>query len=193
MFTDGRSSSRPLNTDFVPPFVVPGWLCSSSPCSAFPPDSTNRPWPDIENSIAAGTITAPSLRSTTSERSASRSHSSSDNTGASYRKIGAMSSSLVADRGRARHERTFVGTECAVCEEPLEHTLRGERILQFSCGHVAHGACFYEFIQELDGQHCPTCGATLHLDTTRGGNVLDIGTRELLSLEPLHLPEGFID
>lgn len=62
-----------------------------------------------------------------------------------------------------------------MCEEPLEHTLRGERILQFSCTHVAHEACFYEFIREFDSQYCPTCNAPLHLDTSRGGNVLDIG------------------
>jgi len=62
-----------------------------------------------------------------------------------------------------------------VCEEPLEHTLQGERILQFSCTHVSHEACFYEFIREVDSQYCPTCNAPLHLDTSRGGNVLDIG------------------
>lgn len=80
-----------------------------------------------------------------------------------------------ADRSRTRRERTFVGSECAVCEEPLEHTLQGERILQFSCSHVSHEACFYEFIREFESQYCPTCNAPLHLDTSRGGNVLDIG------------------
>lgn len=80
-----------------------------------------------------------------------------------------------ADRTRTRRERTFVGSECAVCEEPLEHTLRGEKILQFSCSHVSHEACFYEFIREFESQNCPTCNAQLHLDTSRGGNVLDIG------------------
>jgi hypothetical protein len=62
-----------------------------------------------------------------------------------------------------------------VCEEPLEHTLRGEKVLQFSCGHVSHEACFYEFMREFESQYCPTCDAPLHLDTSRGGNVLDIG------------------
>lgn len=80
-----------------------------------------------------------------------------------------------AERSRSRRERTFVGSECAVCEEPLEHTLRGERILQFSCSHVSHEACFYEFIREFDSQLCPTCDAPLHLDSSRAGNVLDIG------------------
>lgn len=80
------------------------------------------------------------------------------------------------DRNRLRRERTFVGSECAVCEEPLEHTLQGERILQFSCTHVSHEACFYEFIRELEAQYCPTCDAPLHLDTSRSGNVLDISS-----------------
>ncbi|KAH6624621.1 Pleckstrin homology domain-containing protein [Chaetomium sp. MPI-SDFR-AT-0129] len=79
-----------------------------------------------------------------------------------------------SERSRPRRERTFVGSECAVCEEPLEHTLRGEKILQFSCAHVSHEACFYEYIREFDSQYCPTCNAPLHLDTSRGGNVLDI-------------------
>ena len=79
------------------------------------------------------------------------------------------------ERSRTRRERTFVGSECAVCEEPLEHTLRGERILQFSCTHVSHEACFYEYIREFDSQYCPTCEAPLHLDTSRSGNVIDIG------------------
>lgn len=90
---------------------------------------------------------------------------------------------LDSERRGTRRERTFVGTECAVCEEPLEHTLRGERILQFSCGHVSHGACFYEFLKmggmsppaRGEGEVCPSCERPLGLDTTRGGNVLDIG------------------
>lgn len=82
---------------------------------------------------------------------------------------------LDQERARTRRERTFIGSECAVCEEPLEHTLRGERILQFSCGHVSHEACFYEYIKEIDSQYCPTCNAPLGLDTSRGGNVLDLG------------------
>lgn len=82
------------------------------------------------------------------------------------------------ERTRTRRDRTFIGGECAVCEEPLEHTLRGERILQLSCGHVSHEACFYEFIKEFESQHCPTCNAALALDTSRGGNVLDLGMWE---------------
>lgn len=90
---------------------------------------------------------------------------------------GGMAGMLDTDRSRNRRERTFVGGECAVCEEPLEHTLRGERILQFSCSHVSHEACFYEYIKEFDSQYCPTCDAPLGLDTSRGGNVLDIGKK----------------
>ena len=86
-----------------------------------------------------------------------------------------MAGMLDIERARTRRERTFIGSECAVCEEPLEHTLRGERILQLSCGHVSHEACFYEYIREFESQHCPTCNAALGLDTSRGGNVLDLG------------------
>jgi len=86
-----------------------------------------------------------------------------------------MAGVLDIERSRTRRERTFIGSQCAVCEEPLEHTLRGERILQLSCGHVSHGDCFYEYIREFESQHCPTCNATLGLDTSRGGNVLDLG------------------
>ena len=87
-----------------------------------------------------------------------------------------MASMLDNDRARTRRERTFVGGECAACEELLEHTLRGERVLQFSCGHVAHEACFYEYIKESDAQsqYCPTCDAPLGLDSFRGGSILDL-------------------
>lgn len=89
--------------------------------------------------------------------------------------------SSTTERSRSRRERTFVGSECAVCEEPLEHTLRGERIFQFSCFHVSHEACFYEFIRDLEAQYCPTCDAPLHLDTSRGGNVIDMRKTSLLT------------
>lgn len=93
----------------------------------------------------------------------------------SHKKLApSISEKMDSDRSRTRRERTFVGSECAVCEEPLEHTLRGERVLQFSCGHVSHEACFYEHIKEFESQYCPSCNAPLGLDTSRGGNVLDI-------------------
>ncbi|KAJ5353840.1 hypothetical protein N7541_006404 [Penicillium brevicompactum] len=91
-----------------------------------------------------------------------------------HSRSGQTTGPMEVDRTRTRRERTFVGSECAVCEEPLEHTLRGERVLQLSCAHVSHEACFYEYLRELDGQDCPTCNAPLALDTSRGGNVLDI-------------------
>lgn len=80
---------------------------------------------------------------------------------------------MFASKGgrESRRERTFIGSECAACEEPLEHTLRGERILQLSCGHVAHEACFYEYIKEFEARTCPTCDAPLGLDTSRGGGI----------------------
>lgn len=86
-----------------------------------------------------------------------------------------MAGMLDMDRSRGRPARTFVGNHCAVCEEPLEHTLRGERVLQFSCTHVSHEACFYEYIKEIDAQYCPECNSPLGLDSSRGGNVLDLG------------------
>lgn len=97
-----------------------------------------------------------------------------------------MAGMLELERSRTRRERTFIGSECAVCEEPLEHTLRGERILQFSCGHVSHEACFYEYIKEFDSQCCPTCNAPLGLDTSRGGNVLDLGKGSTHPQNKLH-------
>lgn len=85
-----------------------------------------------------------------------------------------MAALLNTDRARSRRERTFVGGQCAACEELLEHTLRGERVLQFSCGHVAHEACFYEYIKDSESQYCPTCEAPLGLDSARGGSILDL-------------------
>ncbi|KAH7067794.1 Pleckstrin homology domain-containing protein, partial [Paraphoma chrysanthemicola] len=79
-----------------------------------------------------------------------------------------MAGVMDIERSRTRRERTYINMECCVCEESLEYTLRGERILQLSCGHVSHEACFYEYIREFESQHCPTCNATLGLDTSRG-------------------------
>ncbi|KAK2003671.1 von Willebrand factor type A domain-containing protein [Colletotrichum falcatum] len=118
-------------------------------------------FPEKNVSIARGT----GQRSSSSVRSGGSVHRRGD----SY-----TSNNMASGAGRNRRERTFVGSECAVCEEPLEHTLQGERILQFSCSHVSHEACFYEFIREFEAQYCPSCDAPLHLDTSRGGNVLDI-------------------
>ncbi|KAL2137180.1 hypothetical protein VTI74DRAFT_7727 [Chaetomium olivicolor] len=122
-------------------------------------------YPEKGLSVTSGTLRAPSHHSAASVSSNQTRESKSRSTAQPV---------MNSDRSRARRERTFVGSECAVCEEPLEHTLRGERILQFSCSHVSHEACFYEFIREFESQYCPACNAPLHLDTTRGGNVLDI-------------------
>lgn len=86
-----------------------------------------------------------------------------------------MASLLDIDHSRSRKDRTFIGSECAVCEEKLELVLRGERILQLSCGHISHEACFYEFLREFDSQACPICNAPLSLDSSRGGAVPNIG------------------
>lgn len=107
-------------------------------------------------------------------------HSNGTATSFKWRSGHPMAGMLELERSRTRRERTFIGSECAVCEEPLEHTLRGERVLQFSCAHVSHEACFYEYIKEFESQYCPTCNAPLGLDTSRGGNVLDLGTPDSL-------------
>jgi hypothetical protein len=85
-----------------------------------------------------------------------------------------MAGVMDIERSRTRRERTYINMECCVCEESLEYTLRGERILQLSCGHVSHEACFYEYIREFESQQCPTCDATLSLDTSRGVQ-MDLG------------------
>ncbi|CRG83162.1 Serine/threonine-protein kinase TAO1-B [Talaromyces islandicus] len=105
---------------------------------------------------------------------AASAHSNRSQTSFNSRSGRVTSGMMDGDRTRSRRERTFVGSACAVCEEPLEHTLRGERVLQFSCTHVSHEACFYEYIKEFESQYCPTCNAPLGLDTSRGGNVLDL-------------------
>ncbi|CRK38199.1 hypothetical protein BN1708_007664 [Verticillium longisporum] len=134
-----------------------------------PYDSDVPTFPEKGHSIAAGTVRGHRGHRHTASSGSARSTDSNSKT---VRSSTTMATN--ADRRGNRRERTFVGSECSVCEEPLEHTLQGERILQFSCSHVAHEACFYEFIREFESQYCPTCNAPLHLDTSRGGNVLDI-------------------
>ncbi|OQD96758.1 hypothetical protein PENVUL_c087G02312 [Penicillium vulpinum] len=127
---------------------------------------------DITQPRAPSTVTE-SIHSAHPELAGQSAHSSHSRVSFNSRS-GRTTGPMEVDRTRTRRERTFVGSECAVCEEPLEHTLRGERVLQLSCSHVSHEACFYEFLRECDGQYCPTCNAPLALDTSRGGNVLDI-------------------
>lgn len=90
-----------------------------------------------------------------------------------------MTGMLDIDYQRSRRDRSFVGGKCIFCDELLEHTLRGERILQLACSHISHEACFYEYIRSIDNQRCPDCDAVLGLDSSRGGNVLDIGIPSL--------------
>ncbi|KAK8036703.1 hypothetical protein PG993_008686 [Apiospora rasikravindrae] len=169
-----KKKNRQPKTPQLPP-ARDDW--DNYPTTSFPekkcrqkrPAFTQRSIATTTISIAAGNIHG-SPRRTPSLRSSAASVSSRD----TVRAVNNMSG-MMADRTRTRRERTFVGSECSVCEEPLEHTLRGERILQFQCSHVSHEACFYEFIREFESQYCPSCDAPLHLDTSRGGNVLDIG------------------
>ncbi|PKY02485.1 hypothetical protein P168DRAFT_291625 [Aspergillus campestris IBT 28561] len=139
------------------------------------PESTLSVATDAPLSRAPSTVTSTSVYPDYSEFGwRSSKHTPTSRASFNSRSGRSMAGLMDVDRTRSRRERTFVGSECAVCEEPLEHTLRGERVLQFSCAHVSHEACFYEYIRECEGQYCPTCDAPLGLDTSRGGNVLDL-------------------
>ncbi|RVX74597.1 hypothetical protein B0A52_01723 [Exophiala mesophila] len=108
-----------------------------------------------QSSISSGTLGRP--RTPTDPRPRTRDRRGPPSPSTSIPGAGhPMAGMLDSDRSRSRRDRTFVGGECAACEELLEHTLRGERVLQFSCGHVAHEACFYEYIRDSDTQYCPT-------------------------------------
>jgi hypothetical protein len=132
-------------------------------------------WSSSHQGSDQSSIPPRSAGSTSTYKHSVHIYSNPSQTSFNWRAGRSMAGALDADRSRSRRERTFIGSECAVCEEPLEHTLQGERILQLSCAHVSHEACFYEFIKEPDSQYCPTCNAPLGLDSTRGGNVLDLG------------------
>src|SRR6266498_1941975 len=54
---------------------------------------------------------------------ASPTYSNSSQTSFNWRAGRGMAGMLDMERSRTRRERTFIGSECAVCEEPLEHTL----------------------------------------------------------------------
>jgi hypothetical protein len=110
----------------------------------------------------------------TASRNSRRSGDHSSARSSSSRPGKGMASLLDIDH-RNRKDRTFIGGECAVCEEQLELTLRGERILQLSCGHISHEACFYEYLRDFDSHACPICNAPLSLDSSRGGSVPNIG------------------
>jgi hypothetical protein len=129
---------------------------------------------DLHRSFSSG-HRAPSRTPSRTSRNSQLSNNSQDTKAGVPNTRKGMAGVLDIERSRTRKDRTFIGSECTVCEERLEYTLRGERILQLSCGHVAHEACFYEYIREFESQYCPTCNAPLGLDSSRGGNVLDIG------------------
>ncbi|PHH87004.1 hypothetical protein CDD83_9442 [Cordyceps sp. RAO-2017] len=187
MFSRARRSQRQRINDAGPPppneprsqnLHLPSRLTDLSLIINAQPASRSRPQPDEPVYQLKGNNPFPAEpHGEFAYRRDSLVDSASSLLGAAPRRVGGIDNNVMAstaERSRLRRERTFVGSECAVCEEPLEHTLQGERILQFSCSHVSHEACFYEFIRELEAQYCPTCDAPLHLDTSRGGNVIDI-------------------
>lgn len=84
----------------------------------------------------------------------------SDNRTGSYDSHGDTRYKSQGDYGDPRDD----SSKCAVCEDSLEHTLRGERILHFPCSHASHEACFNEYTKEFESSRCPTCNAELDLD-----------------------------
>ncbi|KAB8228757.1 vWFA and PH domain-containing RING finger protein [Aspergillus alliaceus] len=161
--------SRPESPTRSPFRSLRSFARSERPDSRFS-NHTGTSRPRASSIVTSGSLYPDHPGSDWQSNSVNQSSQASFNSGSGRPMAGLMD----VDRTRSRRDRTFVGSECAVCEEPLEHTLRGERVLQFSCTHVAHEACFYEFIREFEGQYCPTCDAPLGLDTSRGGNVLDL-------------------
>ncbi|KAM0263497.1 hypothetical protein ACHAQJ_001115 [Trichoderma viride] len=175
LFDGGRKKNHDLSSALGDLGIIASPRSTRSGGLRFRPGSsaTDAPPFHIEGQSSSN---SPASRSTVSLQ---RGRSASTTSTSTSRRVGGIDNNVMsssADRSRMRRDRTFVGSECAVCEEPLEHTLRGERILQFSCSHVSHEACFYEFIREMEAQYCPTCDAPLHLDSSRGGNVLDISS-----------------
>ncbi|KAK9351210.1 hypothetical protein V1523DRAFT_417472 [Lipomyces doorenjongii] len=92
------------------------------------------------------------------------------------------------------HGRALVGVPCAMCDEPLEHSFQGERVIEFGCGHVGHEACFKEVFREVVEEmavsstapanghkndkrlipqiRCPICDSVIQIDPLRHGNLL---------------------
>lgn len=70
-----------------------------------------------------------------------------------------MPNNAIADGRPTRNERNLTSEPCVACEESLLHTLSGERVLQLSCGHAAHQACFEEYTRGTDTCFCPVCDA----------------------------------
>ena len=80
-----------------------------------------------------------------------------------------------SDFKRSAKGMRLVGAKCTVCEEPLEHMLRGERFIQFVCQHVAHEECLYEYLKQVDSVNCPSCDMRLRIDPARGVTPVNIG------------------
>ncbi|CAN6670683.1 hypothetical protein TRVA0_043S00738 [Trichomonascus vanleenenianus] len=66
-----------------------------------------------------------------------------------------------------RREKNLRGTNCCFCEEPLEYTLVGEKVIALECSHVCHYECLLQMTdirapKEGDTAGlpmCPTCDA----------------------------------
>lgn len=67
-----------------------------------------------------------------------------------------------------RPKRTFAGSNCAICEEPIQHTLQGERIRQLSCLiHVSHEICFQQSNNKYSAKRCPGCNIQTLIDSSK--------------------------
>lgn len=85
-----------------------------------------------------------------------------------------------------RLQRSLQGVNCCFCEESLEYTLTGEKLVALQCGHICHHECLYELIDtslplvdnfEYVMPACGTCGeksipldGTLHSDILQKAN-----------------------
>ncbi|KAK9372506.1 uncharacterized protein V1513DRAFT_452163 [Lipomyces chichibuensis] len=99
------------------------------------------------------------------------------------------------------HGRALVGVPCAMCDEPLEHSFQGERVIEFGCGHVGHEACFKEVFREVVEEmavssnalanghkndkrqipqiRCPICDSVIQIDPLRHGNLLSSAKKSI--------------
>lgn len=108
---------------------------------------------------------------------------------------------------QTRHEKSLYGANCCFCEESLEYTLAGEKVVVLECGHTCHHECLFELIdtsiplvlENFDKvmPRCSTCGeAGIPLDNSLH---LDLLKKKLLSLpctpmesHGVHLPGSYI-
>lgn len=69
---------------------------------------------------------------------------------------------------KTRLDKSLENKNCCFCEESLEYTLDGEKVIVIKCGHVCHYECLYELVdtsvpislEEKDSvmPYCSTCG-----------------------------------